>query len=222
MAAWVSGMDHLKENGVFERTDFIRCKGLTSNRPRGAMNGRGGTSEMAEWPAPSRECCRQSRYGRPQKAAAQRLPAAVPLCLRRSRLVQFFEYRDGRRCRRLAHDQLRFYGDDLRKLGAADSLQQCLGGEFAHAPQGLADRRQARILKRSALDVVEADYGNLARHFHPGIEQSADRANRRDVVKSKHRGEVAMLRQQGLGDVVPGLRRWCIGLELGYQIGIDR
>src|SRR5579885_2068203 len=150
------------------------------------------------------------------------LPPPVPSGLRCPRLMQFLQCRYGRRRCGLADDQLRFYSDNLRKLRATDSFQQRLCSEFAHASQRLANRGEARVLECGALDVVEADHRNLARYFDSGIKQSANRADCRDVVEGEQRGEVTMLRQQRLSDVVAGLRSWRVGLELCDQIGIDR
>src|SRR5690349_16414511 len=107
------------------------------------------------------------------------------------RYMQLFECRNRWRRRRLAHNQLRFYGNNLWKLGAADALEQSLRREFAHAAQRLANGCEARILICRVLDIVKADYRNLTRYLDPRIEQGANCADGRDVVEREHRRKVS-------------------------------
>ena len=64
-----------------------------------------------------------------------------------------------------------------------DPLQQNPGGSHAHLMEGLTNRREARVVKRGALDVIEADDRDIARHVQSMVHERPDGADCRDVVR---------------------------------------
>src|SRR5579859_4663349 len=70
-----------------------------------------------------------------------------------------------------------------------NSFQQSIRRDFAHSAQRLANCRQTGILKRSALNVVEADDGNIFRDSAASFSNRANRADCSHVVESEERRE---------------------------------
>jgi benzoylformate decarboxylase len=69
--------------------------------------------------------------------------------------------------------------------GGVDALQNGLRREHTHLPERLPDRREPGVLKRRALNVVEADDGNILGNAPACFAQGLDGADRGDVVECK-------------------------------------
>jgi len=87
--------------------------------------------------------------------------------------------------------------------GRGNTLQENLRGDRPHLPQRLAYRRQSRILKRGALNVVEAYDGNILGHPAAGFPKRLNRADGGNVVKSEQRSEWFSASEKFLRDLIP-------------------
>ena len=70
-------------------------------------------------------------------------------------------------------------------LGVGNSSKHRLSGDLSHFAQGLAHGSEAWILKRSARDVVKAYDRNLLGNAPSSFSQSADGANRGNIIESE-------------------------------------
>ena len=83
--------------------------------------------------------------------------------------------------------------------------------------QRLADGGEAGILIGGALNVVEANDGNVFRDALTEFAKSLNSANRGNIIKGKQCGEDFATLEEVAGDVVTNLRRWRIVGELGGE-----
>lgn len=92
-------------------------------------------------------------------------------------------------------------------------MQQLLGGQFAHAMQGLAHRRERGVLVGGGMDVVEADDGDVVRDADAGLVQRADAADGGDVVEGEDGGEAGVAREDPAHGEIAGLVGGAVGLQ---------
>ena len=81
-------------------------------------------------------------------------------------------------------------------------LQQCLRRNDPHLSQWLANCGKPRILKCRALNIIEADHGDIFGHPPPGFPQRTDRSNRRDIIERYQRRKRLVARKYLPGDFV--------------------
>ena len=91
-------------------------------------------------------------------------------------------------------------GNEVREGGLpANALQQDARGGGAHLIERLANRGEARIVKRSALDVVEANDRDIGRNVQSMVHESANRTDGGDVVVAEERREIGSALDEFVG-----------------------
>lgn len=81
------------------------------------------------------------------------------------------------------------FDDDFFGVGplyrGVEAAQNGLSGKDTHPAERLLDGRNTRVLKRGALNFVEAHYGNVLRYASACFTQGLNGANRRHVIERK-------------------------------------
>src|SRR5580704_1714974 len=102
-----------------------------------------------------------------------------------------------------------------------DAPQNGLSGNLSHLAQGLSHGGEPGVLERSALDIVEAHYGNVLWHPQFLFPQGANRADRRDVIEREYRRERLVLRQQAASHLVTQIGGGYVSLQLSGQLRVN-
>jgi len=119
-----------------------------------------------------------------------------------------------------ANNELRFdrdcfgYGDLLEALMRRNNVSAAMTPIRC---RGCRTGGQRRILKSRALNVVKATTETSSRHAATRFAKGMDRADCRNIVEGKKRGEWASRREQLSRHFVTQLRRRRLTLELSYQ-----
>ena len=97
--------------------------------------------------------------------------------------------REGHLACGFSYNKFRFDDVSFVQLGSwpVDALEKNLGGGASHFAQGLAHRSQAGLLVGGALNVVEADNGNIFGDAASRLAQRTNRSHSGDIVEGEER-----------------------------------
>jgi hypothetical protein len=102
------------------------------------------------------------------------------------------------------------FDDNFFGIGPVDrsvyATQNRLRGKNTHVPKWLLYRREARVLKRRALNVIKAHHRSILRYAPPCFAQSLDGADRRDIVECEQSRKGLTRREEFLGNTIPKFR----------------
>ena len=89
------------------------------------------------------------------------------------------------------NDEFGVNGNEVRKRGlAANALQQNARSRGAHLIERLANRGEAGVVKRGALDIIEAHDGNVGGNLEAVVHESANGSDGGDIVVAEERGKI--------------------------------
>ena len=104
---------------------------------------------------------------------------------------------------------------------ATDALQEDAGSGGAYLRERLANCGEARVVKCSALNVVEANDGNVCRNLEAVVHEGANGADGRNVVVANERGEIGSALEEFVGWLESKLGGGDAELEFDDELGWD-
>ena len=118
------------------------------------------------------------------------------------------------------HDKFRLDDDFLRIAafaGRVDASQQGFGGDDPHFAKRLVHRCEAGILKRSGLDVIKADDGDVFRDEPARFAEGVDGADSGGIIEGNKSREVGVALEKPASDAVTHFGRRRVGVELNSK-----
>ena len=121
-------------------------------------------------------------------------------------------------CRCFPYNEFWVNLDDVRDLFVRELLEQGVRSERTHVLQRLPDRGQTGNNVRSCLDVVEAEYGDVAWYGESCIMKRSHATNCRDIVEAENGCEISAPQQELMNSGITKLGRIQVFVQLNDQV----